>query len=72
MKLSKIITIESSEKRIPSINYGGFFSDGRVIVYIDGKRYEYITPAFYHDRWKRMASKAPFKVLNLIKKASQV
>ena len=71
MRLSRIMALESGAKRLPNINYGGFFSDGRVIVYIDGKRYEYVTPAFYHDKWKRMAAKAPFKVLNLIKKSAQ-
>lgn len=59
-----------NKKKEPTINYGGFFKDGRVIVYIDGKRYEYITPAFYHEKWKRMINFAPFKVLNMIKKVA--
>lgn len=62
--------LESKENK-PTISYGGFFKDGRVIVYIDGKRFEYITPAFYHDKWKRMITRSPFKVLNQIKKLAQ-
>ena len=63
MKFSK--WLENKENK-PTIAYGGFF--GRVIVYVDGKRYEYITDAVYHERWKRMIIRAPFKVLNEIKK----
>jgi len=50
------------------IQYGGFFRDGRVIVYINGNRYVYVTPAWYHDKWKKISVLAPFKVLNQIKK----
>lgn len=53
------------------IQYAGFFKDGRIIVYIDGKRYEYITPAFYHEKWKKQARYAPFRVLNQIKKVAE-
>lgn len=49
------------------ILFGGFFKDGRVIVYINGKKYIYVTPAFYHDKWKKLANYSPFKVLNQIK-----
>ncbi len=54
-----------------NIQYAGFFKDGRIIVYIDGKKYEYITPAFYHERWKRMHIHSPYKVLNQIKKIAK-
>lgn len=60
---------ENEEKK-PTINYGGFFKDGRVIVYIDGKRYEYVTDAIYHEKWKKMINRSPFKVLNMIKKVA--
>jgi hypothetical protein len=50
------------------IMFGGFFSDGRVIVYINRKRYVFVTPAWYHERWKKLSNFAPFKVLNQIKK----
>jgi hypothetical protein len=59
--------LENKENK-PNIAYGGFFKDGRVIVYVDGKRYEYITDAVYHERWKRRILREPFKVLNEIKK----
>ena len=49
------------------INFAGFWKDGTIIVYIDGKKYVYVTDAIYHDKWKKMANFAPFKVLNQIK-----
>lgn len=49
------------------IKFAGFMNDGTVIVYINGKRYVYITDAVYHDKWKQMVKHAPFRVLNLIK-----
>lgn len=47
--------------------YLSFISDGRVIAYIDGKRYVYSTDAINHDRWRKIAKTNPFKVLNQIK-----
>jgi len=49
------------------INFAGFWKDGTIIVYIDGKKYVYVTDAIYHDKWKRMVNFSPFKVLNQIK-----
>lgn len=60
--------LNESKNIKPKVVFGGFFNDGRVIVYIDGKRYEYVTPAFYHDKFKRMSLRSPLKTLNLIKK----
>jgi hypothetical protein len=59
--------LENKENK-PNIAYGGFFKDGRVIVYVDGKRYEYITDAVYHERWKRRILREPLEVLDEIKK----
>ena len=67
MKFSR--WVENKENK-PNIAYGGFFKDGRVIVYVDRKRYEYVTDAVYHERWKRRMLREPFKVLNEIKKAA--
>jgi len=58
--------LESSD----DIKFGGWFSDGTVIVYISGKRYVYRTDPVYHYEWKRQARFAPFRVLNQIKSAS--
>lgn len=44
-----------------------FASDGTVVCYINGKRYEYITDAYYHSKWKKMVRFSPWKVLNIIK-----
>lgn len=49
------------------ILFASFWNDGTVIVYINNKKYVYVTDAIYHNKWKKMASKAPFKVLNQIK-----
>lgn len=49
------------------IHYGGFWSDGTVIVYINGARYVYITDAVYHNKWRKMIRYQPFRVLNDIK-----
>lgn len=53
-----------------NIHFGAFLKDGRIIVYINNKRYVYITDAIYHDRWQKMAPYAPWKVLNDIKAKS--
>lgn len=50
-----------------NIQFAGFLKDGRIIVYIDGKRYVYVTDTLYHDKWRRMYPYAPWKVLNQIK-----
>jgi hypothetical protein len=49
------------------IRFTAFAKDGTVVVYINGKRYVYITDAMYHDKWKRMIPYSPWKVLNIIK-----
>lgn len=56
------------EERKTIIQFAGFFSDGTVVVYIDGKKYTYITDSFYHSRWKKMARYRPGAALNEIKK----
>ena len=55
-----------------TINFGAFAKDGTVVVYIDGKRYVYITDALFHDKWKRMIPYAPWRVLNQIKKTGEL
>jgi hypothetical protein len=50
--------------------FAGFRNDGTVIVYIDGKRYVYITDAVYHEKWQRMLATHPsnaWRILNQIK-----
>jgi len=49
------------------ILFASFWNDGTIIVYINNKKYVYVTDAIYHNNWKKLASKAPFKVLNQIK-----
>lgn len=44
-----------------------FANDGTVVCYINGKKYEYITDAYYHSKWKKIARVAPWKLLNTIK-----
>lgn len=56
-----------TEAKASHIRFGAFWKDGRVVVYIGPKRYEYITDAVYHEKWKRLAPYAPGKVLNQIK-----
>jgi len=50
-----------------SIQFTSFSSYGDVVVYINGKKYEYITDAVYHDRWRKLARYRPWNVLNDIK-----
>lgn len=50
-----------------NIHFTGFMNDGRIIVYIDNKRYVYITDPIHHEKWKRMIPYAPWRVLNDIK-----
>ncbi len=52
------------------IRFVMFAKDGRVIVLIKGVRYEYITPAYHHDRWRRRARRAPGKVLAEVKEVA--
>lgn len=47
-----------------------FASDGRVRALIKGVLYEYITPAYHHDRWRRRARRAPGRVLAEVKKTA--
>jgi hypothetical protein len=35
------------------IKFGSFFTNGTVTVYINGKRYVYITDASYHNDWDK-------------------
>ncbi len=58
-------------EREKDINFGMWSKDGTVIVYIDGKRHEYLTDPMFHERWQTMARFAPWKVLNDIKQQSQ-
>ena len=53
------------ESRAPE--FTGWSSDGRITVYIRGKRYIYTTDALYHDQIREMARFKPWKALNLIK-----
>lgn len=50
------------------VSFGGFFKDGRVVVYVGEKRFVYVTPAWYHDRWKKISDKSPEVVLGQIKR----
>lgn len=50
-----------------NIQYGGFWSDGTIIVYINKVRYVFVTDAVYHNKWKKMYRYQPWKVLNDIK-----
>ena len=44
-----------------------FANDGRIVVYVDGKRHTYVTDAMYHKKWKKQANNDPFMVLKQIK-----
>lgn len=55
-----------------SIQFTTFMNDGTIVVYIDGKRYEYVTDALYHGRWKKMLRYRPWEVLQQIKKVGQL
>ena len=50
-----------------AIHFTTFAKDGTVVVHINGKKYTYITDAYYHDKWKRMIPFSPWRVLNIIK-----
>lgn len=50
-----------------NIQYGGFWSDGSIIVHIHKTRYVFVTDAAYHSRWKKMYRYQPWNVLNEIK-----
>lgn len=50
------------------IQFATFMRNGEVTVYIDGKRYVYVTDAMHHDKWKKMEKFAPGRVLNDIKR----
>jgi len=55
------------EARAP-VQFGSFWKDGRITVWISGKRYVYVTDAINHPRIERMARYAPGRALNYIKK----
>jgi hypothetical protein len=55
---------EADEKQI---KYGGWVSDGRVMVYIGDRLYTYTIDAKDHVRLKNLSKKAPWKALNKIK-----
>lgn len=38
----------------PDIRFASFSKDGTIVVYINGKKYEYLTDSLYHDKWKKM------------------
>ena len=63
MKFKDWLFLEENDK----IVFGAFANDGTVIVYINGKRYVYITDAIHHEKWKKMKNFAPWRVLNMIK-----
>lgn len=50
-----------------NIKFVAWMKDGTIVVLIDQKRYTYITDAIYHNRWRRLSRRAPFRVLNEIK-----
>lgn len=54
------------ETKNRQIVFGTWRKDGVIVVYIDGKRYVYLTDAAYHDYWRRTAKYQPGKVLNQI------
>jgi hypothetical protein len=56
---------EAEEKQI---KYGGWISDGRVMVYIGDRLYTYTIDAKDHTRLKNYSKKAPWRALNIIKK----
>lgn len=49
------------------IDFKSFSKDGKIIVHIDNRPYEYITDAALHPKWMRMIRFSPWKVLNQIK-----
>lgn len=44
-----------------------FWSDGNVVAYIDGKKYNYKTDPVYHGQWESQARFRPWAVLHAIK-----
>lgn len=50
-----------------TIKYGGFWNDGRIIVYINNVRYVFSTDSVYHNKWKAKIKYRPWEVLNDIK-----
>jgi hypothetical protein len=49
------------------IIFASWWRDGRVIVYIHGKRYVYLTDTTRYFKWKQIAKYRPWDVLNEIK-----
>lgn len=56
---------EAEEKQI---KYGGWVSDGRVLVYIGDRLYTYIIDAKDHARLKKLSKEFPWRALNIIKR----
>jgi hypothetical protein len=50
------------------IDFASFMKTGEVTVYIDGKRYVYVTDAMHHPKWQKMLRYGPGRVLNDIKR----
>ena len=50
-----------------TIKYGGFLSNGMIIIYINKTRYVFITDATFHNKWERICRYKPWDVLNDIK-----
>ena len=50
-----------------TIQFSTWLKDGTIMVYIDGKKYVYITDPIYHSQIKKLAKFKPFSALNLIK-----
>lgn len=44
-----------------------FWKDGTVLATINGKKYQFQTDTFYHEKWSKMQRFAPGRVLNDIK-----
>jgi hypothetical protein len=55
------------ENKSPII-FSGFFGDGRIIVYINGKEYVYHMDSVYHYQIRKIAKYKPGEALNIIKK----
>jgi hypothetical protein len=53
---------------LESIIFTSFWSDGTIIVVINGKSYTYHIPTYYHSEIRRLSKYTPGKALNYIKK----
>lgn len=50
------------------IKFAGWFSDGRIMVYVGNKLYTYTISASDHQRLKNLSKRAPGRALNIIKR----